>query len=98
MALTAEAENLLALTVKATLSSPLPKIFKPSNSFLTKPAAFKASKSTTALASNLFKSSTLTIANSFLLTFVKPRFGKRMNNGVCPPSKPGFLPPPDLAP
>ena len=62
------------------------------------PASFNAAALTVAPSSNLFKVSRFTIAYSLRVKFVNPLLGKRMNNGVCPPSNPGFLPPPDLAP
>ena len=81
IAASAPLENLAALTVKFLVKVPFPKILTPSNSFEMSPASFNNVGVTTTPSSNLFKSSTLTIAYSTRVKLVKPCFGKRLNNG-----------------
>ena len=47
--------------------------------------------------SSRLRSRKLTTAHSTRKIFVKPRFGTRRFRGICPPSNPGRLPPPDRA-
>ena len=81
IAASADLENLDALTVNFFVKAPFPNILTPFNSFVTSPASFNNVGVTTTSSSNLFKSSTLTIAYSTRVKLVKPCFGKRLNNG-----------------
>src|SRR5271169_5791623 len=86
----ADLENLCACTVIAIVSSPSPRIFT-GNLALIAPAlrstsgvmgeACSSAPSATSL-------SRLTMLNSLRKMLVKPRFGMRRCNGICPPSNP----------
>ena len=61
---------------------PLARILIPDFSLLTIPTSIKSSGVTSVPSSKRLRVSRFTIANSLRLMFVKPRFGKRRNNGV----------------
>src|SRR5690625_922752 len=88
-----------ARTVSGRVSSPPPNTLIPSLALRITRVSSNNSGVTTVSASNRSSSDTFSVAyaraNRALL---KPRFGNRRCNGVCPPSKPGPLPPPERAP
>ena len=85
------------MTVNFLVRLPTLRILTPDNVSLIKPLANKTDSSTVVPSSKISRAPTLTTAYSLRLTFLKPLFGKRLNNGNCPPSNPGLTPPPLLA-
>jgi len=86
---------LCACTVNLTSRLPFPKIFNPELSFVISLSCSNNSLLTTVPSAYLLRSLKLTIAYSFLLTLVNPLFLSLLKYGVCPPSKPKRVPPPE---
>jgi small subunit ribosomal protein S5 len=81
-------------TVRALVSSPLPRTLTPSRVFLTRPFAFRASVSTTSPALKAAsRSATLTMAYWVAKMLLKPTLGRRRARGIWPPSKPACFTP-----
>ena len=88
----ATSENLCALTVKALLISPLARTLSSRLDLPTKPCAFSTSRSITAPCSKLASSTPRLITlYSLRSKLLNPRFGKRLNSGIWPPSKNGRI-------
>src|SRR6185503_4401963 len=89
--LAAEAVNRCARTVRATFSSPFPRILMGSAPLRRTPDCSRASGVSTLPASKAFSRSTLTVRYSFRNRLWNPRLGMRRWSGIWPPSKPRLL-------
>ena len=81
---TGDVESLkaFAFTFSFFVSSPFPRIFTPSLGFLMRPISFMASTDTSAPSSKRSSAETLMATISFVLRFLKPRFGRRRYKGI----------------
>src|SRR5699024_5802970 len=94
----AEAVNLFALTENFLFTEPWHNTLRPDYRLLTTPTSINDSVEISAPSSKRsFNVSKFTIAYSLRLILVNPRFGRRWNRGICPPSNPGLTPPPARA-
>src|SRR5690606_21111519 len=85
-----------ARTVSARVSSPSPSTLMPFFASRTTRVSTKSSGVTTVPASHRFSASTLMAAGAVRnRALLNPRLGSRRCRGVCPPSKPGPLTPPE---
>src|SRR5205085_5680942 len=84
----ADALTLCARTVIGFVSSPSPRIFRPSRWSFSLPEATSDSSVTGSFVSRRCRSLTLTTAYSTRNGFEKPRFGMRRWMGICLPSNP----------
>src|SRR3954469_21415209 len=85
----ADLENLWALTVIALFSSPSPRIFTGCLVLIT--PALRNTSGLMVLSPNSASRSRLTMLYSLRKMLVKPRFGIRRCNGICPPSNPRIM-------
>src|SRR5690606_19977445 len=85
-----------ARTVRGRVSSPSPSTLMPFFASRTIRVSSSSSGVTTVPASNRLSTSTLIAAGALRKrALLKPRLGSRRMSGVCPPSKPGPLVPPE---
>src|ERR1019366_5635671 len=89
----ADFENLWAWTVIATVSSPVPRILTGDLPFTT--PAFFSDSGVISVSPSAARRSMFTTSYSSRKIFVKPRFGTRRCNGICPPSNPRISRAPD---
>src|SRR5262245_21767002 len=89
--------NLWACTTSAFLISPFPRILTGRVTRFTSPASTRDCGVIVPCVERSPKLFTFTMAYSFRNGFLNPYFGIRRMSGICPPSNPGCLPPPDLA-
>src|SRR5262249_20358253 len=85
----ADLENLCALTVRATVSSPSPKTF--TGCFVLITPALRSTSGLIVVSPNSASRSRLTMLNSLRKMFVNPRFGNRRCSGIWPPSNPRIM-------
>src|SRR5208337_1946454 len=82
----ADLENLCAYTVIAVVSSPLPRIL--TGALPSTTPAFFSTSGVISVSPSAARRSRFTTSYSSRKMFVKPRFGTRRCNGICPPSNP----------
>src|SRR2546425_802157 len=93
----AEADTVTPLTVNWRPTSPMPSSLSGRSGRRTSPAPNSVSGVTSTPSASLPKWRTFTPWAGCLKGFVKPRFGMRRMSGICPPSNPGRVWPPERA-
>src|SRR5881628_1080887 len=93
----AEADTVTPFTLNLRCTSPMPSSLMGRSGRRTSPAPNSVSGVTSAPSASWPRCLTLTTCAGCLNGFVKPRFGMRRMSGICPPSKPGRVWPPERA-